>query len=114
MFQVMISQLQNDCGQLEQQVRNLSFAAEDLEKIISGVTLLSGMEEVGRQLRQQLSDMREEENVLRQLLQALNKILLNYINCEGRVMNELEADNYHYVPRDIGVFMIPGSNGLIR
>lgn len=75
---------------------------------------LSGMEEVVLQMRQQLSEIREEETVLRQMLQVLNKVLLNYINCEGRVVNELEADDYLYVSRSIGSFRIPENNGLIR
>lgn len=114
MFHVMISQLQSNCEQLEQQVRILSFAVGDLSNTISGVASLSGMEEIVRQMRKQLTDMQEEESILRQMLQVLNKVLLNYFHCEDRIINELEADNYYFISRDIGTFEIPSSNRLIR
>lgn len=114
MFQVMIIQLHDSCRQIEQQVRALSGVVEELERVISAVAALDGMEDIATELKKKLADVQEEEVILRQMLQVLNKILLNYVSCESRLINEFEQNTYHFHPRDIGVFQIQKVSDLIR
>lgn len=114
MFQVVIPQLQNGCTQIEQQIRALSYMAEELENVISVISSLSGMEDIAVQLRKQLRDIREEETVLRQMLQVLNKVLMHYVKCENNNINEFEQNNYFFAVRDVGIFELQSVSGLIR
>lgn len=114
MFQVIIMQLYNSCSQIEQQVRTLSGVVEELESIIPTVSALSGTEELVDRLNGDLRDLREEELLLRQMLQVLNKILLNYVNCEDRLINEFEQNIYFFQPKEMGVFQIQKVSDLIR
>lgn len=114
MFQVVIAQLQNGCAQIEQQIRTFSYMTEELENVISIMSSLSGMGDIISQLRKQQRDMREEETILRQMLQVLNKVLMHYITCENRNINEFEQNNYSFVIRDVGVFELQRVSGLIR
>lgn len=114
MFQVIIMQLYNSCSQIEQQVRTLSGVVEELESIIPTVSALPGTEELVDRLNGDLRDLREEELLLRQMLQVLNKILLNYVNCEDRLINEFEQNIYFFQPKEMGVFQIQKVSDLIR
>lgn len=114
MFQVIIMQLNNSCSQIEQQVRTLTGIVEELESIIPTVSALPGMEEFADRLNSDLRDLREEELILRQMLQVLNKILLNYVNCEDRLINEFEQNIYFFQPKELGVFQIQKVSDLIR
>lgn len=113
MFQVIIMQLYNSCSQIEQQVRTLSGVVEELESIIPTVSALTGTEELADRLNGDLRDLCEEELLLRQMLQVLNKILLNYVNCEGRLINEFEQNIYFFQPKELGVFQIQKVSDLI-
>jgi len=113
MFQVIIMQLYNSCSQIEQQVRTLSGVVEELESIIPTVSVLPGAEELADRLNGDLRDLREEELLLRQMLQVLNKILLNYVNCEDRLINEFEQNIYFFQPKELGVFQIQKVSDLI-
>lgn len=114
MFQVMIIQLHNSCRQIEQQVRALSSVVEEMEKIILTVAALDGMDDIAVELRTKLADIQEEEMILRQMLRVLGKILLNYVSCESRLVDEFEQNNYYFHPRDIGTFQIQKVSDLIR
>lgn len=114
MFQVIIMQLYNSCNQMEQQVRTLSGVVEELESIIPAVSALPGTEELADRLNSDLWDLREEELLLRQMMQVLNKILLNYVNCEDRLINEFEQNIYFFQPKELGVFQIQKVSDLIR
>lgn len=114
MFQVVIPQLQSGCMQIEQQIRALSYMAEELERAISAISALSGMGNIAMQLRQQLRDMREEEAVLRQMLQVLNKVLMHYVKCENKNIDEFEQNSYSFAMRDVGYFELQSVGSLIR
>lgn len=114
MFQVIIIHLYNSCGQIEKQVRALQGVAQELESIVPAVNALPGMEEIAGRLVGQLEQVREEERLLRQMLQVLNKILLNYVSCEDRLINEFEQNIYFFQPKEIGVFQIQRVSDLIR
>ncbi|MCM1122694.1 MAG: hypothetical protein NC416_08925 [Eubacterium sp.] len=114
MFQVMIVQLYNSCNQIEQQVRTLCSVAEELESIIPAVSILPDTKELVGRLSGDLRDLREEELLLRQMLQVLNKTLLNYVNCEDRLINEFEQNIYFFQPKELGVFQIQKVSDLIR
>ena len=114
MFQVMTGQLQYECGRIETQVRELFSLAEELEKVRQAAAFVPGMEEIAVRLGKELVQVQEEEMILRQMLQALDKILLNYTGCEDRILNEFEQNIYVFKPRDVGVFQIPKVSDLIR
>ena len=114
MFQVMIMQMHNSCHQIEQQVRILSDIEEELKNVISAVSSLAGMEDLAGQIRKKLADVQEEKLLLRQMLRVLSKILMNYVSCEYRLINEFEQNTYYFHPRDIGTFQIQKVSDLIR
>lgn len=114
MFQVAIGQLQYECSRIEGQVRTLYSLAEELEKIMQAAAFMPDMEEIADRLGRELVQVREEEAILRQMLQALDKILLNYTGCEDRILNEFEQNVYFFKPRDVGVFQIPKVSDLIK
>lgn len=111
---MIIMQLHNSCSQIEQQVRVLLDVAEELEDMIPIVASVPGMEDIADKIKSKLRDVQEEEMVLRQMLQVLNKVLLNYVNCENRIINEFEQNAYYFQPRDMGVFQIQKVSDLIR
>ena len=113
-FHVMIMQMHNSCRQIEQQVRILSGIEEELENVIPAVSSLKGMEDLAGQIRKKLVDVQEEKLILRQMLQVLSKILMNYVSCENRLINEFEQNTYYFHPRDIGIFQIQKVSDLIR
>ncbi len=114
MFQVMIVQMRNSCRQIEQQVRVLSGIEEELKNVIPAVSSLKGMEDLAGQIRKKLADVQEEKLILRQMLQVLSKILMNYISCESKLINEFEQNTYYFHPRDIGIFQVQKVSDLIR
>lgn len=114
MFQVMIMQMHNSCRQIEQQVRILSDIEDELKNVIPAVSSLKGMEDLAGQIRKKLADVQEEKLILRQMLQVLSKILMNYVSCENRLINEFEQNTYYFHPRDIGIFQIQKVSDLIR
>ena len=81
---------------------------------MQAAAFIPGMEEIAVRLGKELVQVREEEAVLRQMLQALDKILLNYTGCEDRIINEFEQNVYFFKPRDVGVFQIPKVSDLIK
>ena len=95
-------------------MRTLYSLAEELEKVMQSVALIPDMEEIAVRLGKELLRVREEEDVLRQMLQALDKILLNYTGCEDRILNEFEQNIYFFKPRDMGIFQIPRVSDLIK
>lgn len=99
---------------IEGQVRTLFSLAEELEKVMQAAAFIPGMENIVIRLGRELVQIQEEETVLRQLLQALDKILLNYTGCEDRIINDFEQNVYFFKPRDVGIFQIPKVSDLIR
>lgn len=114
MFQITIGQLQYECSRIEGQVRTIYSLAEELEKVMQAAALMPGMEEIAVRLGKELAQVQKEEVVLRQMLQALDKILLNYAGCEDRILNEFEQNVYSFKPRDVGIFQIPKVSDLIK
>lgn len=110
----MIMYLGNSCHQIEKQVRTLSSVVEELESMIPAISVLPGMQELSGRLTANLEELREEERLLRQMLQVLNKILLNYVSCEDRLINEFEQNIYFFQPKEIGVFQVQKVSDLIR
>lgn len=102
MFQVMIAQLQNSADRMERQIRQLSYAEDSLVGVITAMSSMSGMGDIVPQLRRNLADIRQESEILRQMLQVLDKTLQNYISYENRIVSEFEQNSYSFMPRDMG------------
>lgn len=103
MFSIVTSQAIEDCEQLERCV--LQFAAQNLETeaIIRELGSLSGMGEVLTRLKAQHGTMQEENRALRQMMQALDKTVLYYRNCENRICENGEQSMIRYARREIGM-----------
>ena len=114
MFRVITTQLRDSCRQMERQIRNLSCEEEELERVIMTLSALSGMGNIIPQLQKELRIMQEEEQILRQMLQVLSKVLSHYMNCENRILSEFEQSTFTFHPKDMGMFEIPEGSSLVR
>lgn len=103
MFSIIIDQAIQDCSRLEKQVLELSGQMMELEQAIKELRSLSYMTEPVARLEQQHSQMEFQYNVLKQMMLALNKTILNYMSCENRICDNGEENVILYVRQEIGV-----------
>lgn len=87
MFHVIIPQMQSGCDQLGRRFRELSCVEDSLSGVISVLSAMSGMESAAAQLKKARGDIQQEQEVCRQMRQALDGTLQNYANCEGRILS---------------------------
>lgn len=103
MFEIKISPVMEECWQLEDQVYQLDARCIELEGVISSLGSLSGMEDCILRLKAQLSNMQGQHEVLRQMMQALNKTVVSYTGYESKICDNAEQDAIHYGRRRIEI-----------
>ena len=114
MFSIVTNQAIEDCVQLEKSVSQFVTLNAETESIIRELGILSGMEDIILRLRGTHGRMQEENRVLRQMMQELDKTLLYYMNCENRICGNAEQSMIRYVRREIAgndLSQIPGLPG---
>lgn len=102
MFSILTNQTIQVCNQLEKQTYELLELMQELEQITEEVQSLSCMEEPIARLKHQHSEMDSEHTVLKQMLMGLNKIILDYMNCENRICDNGEQNVILYARQEIG------------
>ena len=103
MFSIIVDQAIQDCSQLEIQVSELFVQMIELEQAIKELRSLSDMEGTIARLEHQYSEMDFQYTVLRQMMLALNKTILNYMSCENRICDTGEQNVILYARQEIGV-----------
>lgn len=103
MFSIIVDQAIQDCSRLEKQVSELSGQMIELEQVIRELRSLSYMTEPVARLEHQHSEMEFQYNVLKQMMLALNKTILNYMSCENRICDNGEQNVILYARQEIGV-----------
>ena len=103
MFSIIVDQAIQDCSGLEKQVSELSGQMIELEQAIKELSNLSYMTEPVTRLEHQHSQMEFQYNVLKQMMLALNKTILNYMSCENRICDNGEENVVLYARQEIGV-----------
>lgn len=103
MFSIIVDQAIQDCSRLEKQVSELSGQIIELEQAIKELRSLSYMTEPVARLEHQHSQMDFQYNVLRQMMLALNKTILNYMSCENRICDNGEQNVILYARQEIGI-----------
>lgn len=103
MFSIIVDQAIQDCSRLEKQVSELSGQMMELEQAIRELRNLSYMTELVARLEHQHSQMEIQYNVLKQMMLALNKTILNYMSCENRICDNGEQNVILYARQEIGV-----------
>lgn len=103
MFSIIVDQVIQDCNQLEKQVSELFMQMMELEQAKKELQSLSYMAELVARLEHQYSQMDYQYNVLRQMMFALNKTILNYLSCENRICDNSEQNVILYRRQEVGV-----------
>lgn len=103
MFSIVTNQAIEDCVQLEKSVSQFVTLNIETESIIRELGTLSGMGDIILRLRGAHGRMQEENRVLRQMMQGLDKTVLYYMNCENRICENAEQSMIRYVRREIGM-----------
>lgn len=103
MFSIIVDQAIQECSQLEKQVSELFGQMIELEQVIRELRSLSYMEEPIARLEHQYSEIDFQNKVFRQMMLALNKTILNYMNCENRICDNGEQNVILYARQEIGV-----------
>lgn len=106
MFEVLISQMEFGCNEIEKQIKEIMFISEELTGVIKEMKSLCGLEEYGILLGDIQGDIEEEKAILRMLTNVLSKSLVNYVCCENRIISECEQSHYLYARRDMGLVRI--------
>ena len=114
MFSINTNQAIEECASLERQVSEIFEEMLELEDIVRTLGSLSCMEEPIAELKSQIQCMDEEHNVLRQMMQGLNKISLYYIKCENRICDNGEQSTMYYPRQDIGINNISDWTKLLK
>lgn len=103
MFSILINQAIQECNNLEKQISELYDQMVELEQAIRELRNLSCMEEPISKLEHQYSEMDFQHTVLRQMMLGLNKIILDYMNCENRICDNSEQNVTLYTRQEIGI-----------
>lgn len=103
MFSIIVDQAIQECGQLEKQVSGLSGQVAELEQAMRELRSLSYMADPVARLEHQCSEMDFQNTVLRQMMLALNRTILDYMSCENRTCDNAEQNVIFYARQEIGV-----------
>jgi hypothetical protein len=114
MFSIRLEQAAVCCNELESQSRQLRDQLYGVQQVKSNLSGLSGMDNVRRSLDNQISAIENEYYILSQMLQTLNKILLNYSKCENRICDNAEQSIIVYQRREIGNNDFTGLRNIIN
>lgn len=101
MFSVIISQVMQECDQLERQANKLSEQTVELKQVIRELSNLSGMDEVIVKLRAQNTEMDSERSVLGQMASGLGQAVSDYMHCENRICDAVEQNVILYAQEEI-------------
>lgn len=114
MFSIRIDQMIAEYDSVERQTAELSRQLPELEQAIRELRNLSGMEGVISGLRKQHSEMEAESVVMNQMVQALGRISLDYMNCENRICDNGEQNVIYYTRQRIGVNEFTGIANILK
>ena len=103
MFSTKTSLMIEECNNLERQVAGVMGQIYELEHVVSMLNTLSNLDEPIAQLNNQIRQLTEEQDVMRQMMQGLNKISLYYMNCENRICNNGEQSTIRYERQQVGI-----------
>lgn len=103
MFSIVTNQAIEDCVQLGQCNAQFTTLNIETESIIRELGSLSGMGEVLMRLRSEFDRMQGEQQVLRQMMQGLDRTIMNYVNYENRICDNVEQSMIRYTRREIGL-----------
>ena len=112
-MKVIINQLQDGCRRIEWQIRLLSYAIDELEVVIGKITSFSGMGNLEGVLRYNFGQLLEEEELLRQMLLVLDKVLISYTDCENKILSQYEQNQYSFVHKQMGILQISKISSII-
>lgn len=103
MFSILTDYTIQECNDLEKQVFELFEQILELEQAIKELRSLSCMEEPVSRLTHQYTEMEFQYTVLYQMMLGLNKVILNYLNCENRICDNSEQSVILYARQEIGL-----------
>lgn len=103
MFSIIISQVIQECDQLEKQVHELSEQTVELERVIGELGGLFGMEDVIARLRVQRAEVDSERMALGQMASGLGRAVSDYTHCENRICDAAEQNVILYARQEIGI-----------
>jgi hypothetical protein len=114
MFSIILSQAVSYCSDLEAQAYNLHNQIYELEYAKQSIQTLSGMESVVRNINKQIERIEHEYKILNQMIQALNKTLLNYSKYEKRICDNCEQSILVYRRKKIDYNDFSGIRNIIK
>lgn len=113
MFKVIMNQLTAACSDLEVYIRSGVSYAERLHETITNLSSLSGLEEMILVLKKDQEVLENEIFQMRQMLQALTKVVQTYQSCENRIVNEYEQTNVLFPKLGIGSVDLKKLNSIV-
>lgn len=114
MFKVIINQLISTCAELENDIRQSNYYSEQLYETITNLSTLSGLEEIIVVIKKDREALEEEILKMKQMLQALSKVVQSYQSCENRIINEYEQTNVLYPKLSIGTVDLGKINTIVN
>lgn len=103
MFSILTDQAIQECSRLEKQVTEFSGQIFEMEHAIRELRSLSDMDGPIAGLTRQLSEMEFQHTVLKQMMLAFNRTILDYMSCENRVCDYGEQNVILYSRQEIGI-----------
>lgn len=114
MFSIITNQTIQECNLMEKQTAELMELMLELEQVTGEVRGISCMEQPVARLEHQYSEMDFEHTVLKQMMLGLNKIILNYMNCENRICDNGEQNVILYTRQEIGTNDLTGIADILQ
>lgn len=103
MFSAKTNLMIEECNNLEGQVTGVREYIYELEHVVSILNTLSDLEDPIARIRNQIKLLTEEHDIMHQMMQGLNKISLDYINCENRICDNGDQSIIRYERQQIGI-----------
>ena len=103
MFSIKTNPIIDSCTCLESQAVTLKQLNIDLENIIRNLGSLSSLEEQIDRLKNQKKNLEEEQIILWQMAQGLDKTVFYYIHCENRICDNAEEGTVRFARKEAGV-----------
>lgn len=99
---------------LRQQLGSLDSEIGELERVLSQLGGLSGMDAVLMGLRRQRNRLEESRRTLDRMLQCIGKVILYYNSCEDRICDYALQEIIVYRRHRIGVSDLGSISGLLQ
>lgn len=103
MFSILTDQAIQECSRLEKQVSELSGQIFEMEHAIRELRSLSDMDGPIMGLTRQVSEMEFQHTVLKQMMRAFNRTILDYMSCENRICDYGEQNVILYNRREVSI-----------